>query len=294
MSARRKPSECATRALSRAELGGPTRKQVAGVLPPPHPAAQLVQLGDAEPLGVLDQHDRRVGDVDSDLDDRRGDQHPGPPRGEGVHRLLLLPRTHRAVEQGQIPARKLARRAAGSSSAVAAFSSLRTSDPPAPPTLCPGALRILGLLDHGTHDERLAPGRELGTEMLVGGRTLGLAGHQPRADRPAPAGQLMQRGRVEVAVAGQREGPGNRRGGHVQDVGLRSRHAGRCRPPAPRADARRSGAAHRSPPRPGSGRRRPARSGHGCRRAARARRWPACPGCRPGGGPASIRSGGPR
>ena len=34
-------------------------------------AAQLVQLRQAEPLGVLDDHDRRVRHVDADLDDRR-------------------------------------------------------------------------------------------------------------------------------------------------------------------------------------------------------------------------------
>ena len=37
-------------------------------------AAQLVQLRQAEPLGVLDHHQRRVRHVDADLDDRRRDQ----------------------------------------------------------------------------------------------------------------------------------------------------------------------------------------------------------------------------
>ena len=38
-------------------------------------AAQLVQLREAEPLGVLDDHDRRVRHVDADFDDRRRDEH---------------------------------------------------------------------------------------------------------------------------------------------------------------------------------------------------------------------------
>ena len=38
------------------------------------PAAELVQLGKAEPIGALDDHDRRFGDVDADLDDGRSDQ----------------------------------------------------------------------------------------------------------------------------------------------------------------------------------------------------------------------------
>ena len=37
--------------------------------------AQLVQLREAEALGVLDHHQRRVGHVDADLDHRRRDQH---------------------------------------------------------------------------------------------------------------------------------------------------------------------------------------------------------------------------
>ena len=38
-------------------------------------AAQLVQLREAEALGVLDHHQRRVRHVDADLDHRRRDQH---------------------------------------------------------------------------------------------------------------------------------------------------------------------------------------------------------------------------
>ena len=42
----------------------------ARVAAPAHPAAQLVELGDAEPLGVHDHHGGRVGHVDADLDHR--------------------------------------------------------------------------------------------------------------------------------------------------------------------------------------------------------------------------------
>ena len=40
----------------------------------PDPAAQLMQLRQAETLGVLDHHDGGVGDVDADLDDGGGDE----------------------------------------------------------------------------------------------------------------------------------------------------------------------------------------------------------------------------
>jgi hypothetical protein len=42
---------------------------------PADPAAQLVELGDAEPVGVRGHHHGGVGDVDADLDDRRGHEH---------------------------------------------------------------------------------------------------------------------------------------------------------------------------------------------------------------------------
>ena len=41
---------------------------------PPDAAAELVELGEAEALGVLDDHDGRVGHVDADLDHGGGDE----------------------------------------------------------------------------------------------------------------------------------------------------------------------------------------------------------------------------
>ena len=41
----------------------------------PDPPAQLVQLGQAETFGLLDDHDGGVGYIDTHLDDGRGDQH---------------------------------------------------------------------------------------------------------------------------------------------------------------------------------------------------------------------------
>ena len=43
--------------------------------PAPDAAAELVELGEAEAVGLLHDHDRRVRDVDADLDHRRGDEH---------------------------------------------------------------------------------------------------------------------------------------------------------------------------------------------------------------------------
>ena len=57
-------------------VGGRLGEQVtlAGRRSPAHPAAQLVQLRQAEPLRVLHHQQRRVGHVHADLDHRRADQ----------------------------------------------------------------------------------------------------------------------------------------------------------------------------------------------------------------------------
>ena len=76
------------------------------------PAAQLMQLGDAEPVGVADHHHRRVRHVHADLDHRGGHQHVGLPGHEpGHHRVLLLGR-QLAVQHLHPQRRPAARRAA--------------------------------------------------------------------------------------------------------------------------------------------------------------------------------------
>ena len=52
-------------------------------------AAQLVQLQEAEALGVLDDHERRIGHVDADLDDDCAQQQAAAAAAEDVeHRRL--------------------------------------------------------------------------------------------------------------------------------------------------------------------------------------------------------------
>ena len=68
------------------------------------PAAQLVQLGYAVAVGVLDQHHGGVGDVDADLDHGRRDEDLRAPGGEGRHRVLFLGRAHLSVHEHQLVA----------------------------------------------------------------------------------------------------------------------------------------------------------------------------------------------
>ena len=63
------------------------------------PAAQLVELGDTEPVGVEQHHGGGVGDVDADLDDGGGDEHVDLAPGEGAHGAVLLLRRQPPVQQ---------------------------------------------------------------------------------------------------------------------------------------------------------------------------------------------------
>ena len=79
---------------------------------PADPAPQLVQLGDAEAVGIMDHHDRGVGHIHPNFDDRRGDQYVGLTGSEAAHdRVLLLARQlavhHLDPHAGQRPTAQL-------------------------------------------------------------------------------------------------------------------------------------------------------------------------------------------
>ena len=163
--------------------------------------AQLVQLRDPVAIGVLDEHDRGVRDVDADLDHGRGHEHVGAAGGEVGHRLLFGPRAHLAVHQHDLVVLELA-----------AAQALELGG---------GGTRLqrLGLLDQRADDERLAAGVELLADALVGAGALAVGRGHEGLDRPPAGGQLAQHGHVEIAVGGQRERARDRRRGHVQHVG---------------------------------------------------------------------------
>ena len=107
----RKPSSVSRRISSRARAGlaeRPLVEQQAGRAPraAPDAAAQLMQLREAETLGVLDHHDRRLRHVDADLDDGGRDQHLGLAALEALHRRVLLRPLHAAVDEADARRRK--------------------------------------------------------------------------------------------------------------------------------------------------------------------------------------------
>ena len=200
------------------------RRAPPGRTSPPSPAAdapaQLVELREPEALGVLDDHHRRVGHVDAHLDHRRRHEH------------VDLARRKRAIAAF---ARRLSRpwrrstRASGSAAAIrcadslAARRSLSPSPRPAGRRRTPGAARDLSCSSAAPR----APRR--------GAR----AACAPAAARR----QLVEHGQVEVAVHVIASVRGIGVAVITSVCGARVLAA----PPAPRAGARRSGAAR--PPR---------------------------------------------
>jgi hypothetical protein len=61
---------------------------------------QLIELGEAEAVGAVDQDGVGVGDVDAALDDGRSDEHVGLAGDEAHHDLLELALRHLAMADG--------------------------------------------------------------------------------------------------------------------------------------------------------------------------------------------------
>ena len=72
------------------------------MLAPTHAAPELVQLGQPEPVGALDQHNRGIGHVDAHLHHCRSNQDVQFGVAELAHSLILFRRGHAAVEQAQL------------------------------------------------------------------------------------------------------------------------------------------------------------------------------------------------
>ena len=86
----------------------PGDEQAVGLLrAAPHAAAQLVELGEAEAVGLLHDHDRRVRHVDADLDHRRRDEHVDLARLEVRHDRAPLGRLQPPVQAADAEALQL-------------------------------------------------------------------------------------------------------------------------------------------------------------------------------------------
>ena len=70
---------------------------VGAIAAPPHPSAELVELRQAELVGMVDEHGVGGRDVDARLNDGRGDEHIDPMGDEVHHHLLELIILHLCV-----------------------------------------------------------------------------------------------------------------------------------------------------------------------------------------------------
>ena len=153
---------------------------VGTVRAPADAAAQLVQLREAEALGVLHQHHGRVRHVDADLDHRRRDEHVRLARAERVHAASFSVGPHPAVEQGDVElGEHLGRQAIG---------------------LLLGG-RTCGrfvLVDRGADDERLVAVGDLLANQLVGRGAVPRGSARPTsrsAARPAGSSSMTDTSR---------------------------------------------------------------------------------------------------
>ena len=78
-------------------------KAPGGKIAPANAPADLVKLGEAEPVGVLDDHHRRPLKVDSDLDDRRADEDVDRAAPQAFDRREARRRRKPAVQENAPP-----------------------------------------------------------------------------------------------------------------------------------------------------------------------------------------------
>ena len=82
----------------RVPLGGALEEHLPRGGAPAHASPQLMEGREAEAVGVIDEHDRRVGDVDAHLDDRRGNENARLARAEARHGGVLVVSRHASRE----------------------------------------------------------------------------------------------------------------------------------------------------------------------------------------------------
>ena len=157
-----------------------------------------MQLRQAEPLGVLDQHHRRVGHVDADLDHRRRNEDLHLVVAERAHDHIALLGLHAPVDEPHTELREHLLQALGAGGRRL-------------------QVRALGHVDHRIDHVALPPRRALAAQERVDARPGGL-GAQRRFHRAPPRRPLAQLGHVEVPVQRQRQRPRDRGRREEQDV----------------------------------------------------------------------------
>src|SRR5262249_22626661 len=167
----------------------------------PDPPAQLMQLRQAEALGVFDQHDRGVRHVHADLDNSRRHQNLNLIRAECLHYALFLGGLHLSMQQADVEFRE----------DFLAQVLVHLGRVP--------QIELFGLLDDRIDDVSLAALFDLVADELVNLLAPVFAAHVRRNGRAAGRHFVDDRD-FEVAVNGHRKAARDRRSRHYQDVGV--------------------------------------------------------------------------
>lgn len=165
----------------------------------PHPAPQLVELAQTETLGVLDNHNRGIGDIDSDLYDRGRHHDLRLAADETLHLEVLLLGFHLPMDHGE--------GVAGERFAEFVVTVLQVLH-----------VQFFVLLDEREDDINLTPRLYLLCNELID-RDFALYRIVERVDGFAPGGQLVDDTDAEVAIDRHREGAGDGGSRHDQDMG---------------------------------------------------------------------------
>ncbi|MNJ42093.1 hypothetical protein D3C77_370440 [compost metagenome] len=165
---------------------------------PTDPATQLVQLGQAQALGVLDNHQAGVGYIDPDFDHRGGYQQLQVALLEFGHDRSFLGGLHASVNQADTQL------AQGATELLkSGFGSL--------------AGQLFGLFDQGTDPIGLTSFGARGAHPFDHFEAPAVS-DQHSVDRRTPRWQFIEDRGVQVGVGTHRQGPWDRRCGHDQLV----------------------------------------------------------------------------
>ena len=159
-----------------------------------------MQLGQPQPLRVLDDHQAGIGHVHPHLDDGGGDQQLQYARLELLHHPLLLDRAHPTVDQAYVQAGQPGLQLGGR-------------------VFCGLALQHLGLLNQGADPVGLLA--LLAGEFDPLDHILTAAVRQgDRGDGGTAGGEFIDDGGIEIRIGGHRQGTRNRGGGHDELMGM--------------------------------------------------------------------------
>ena len=161
-----------------------------------------MQLAQAEPVRVLDDHQGGVGNIHTHFDDGGSHHHIRFSPGKGCHGGLLLRALHLAMEQGDPQVRE--------------HRLLQGFRPD-----CGGLQAQLLVFLHGRTDHKaLIPLRHVLADESIDPGTVALV-YQEGIHRFPAGRQLVQNGHLQIAVHQQGQGPGDGSGGHHQQMGVR-------------------------------------------------------------------------